>query len=412
MDPFSNNALNPNRDSNNTPSAQQQQGFSCDDVTSGGCALLSLLACQSSCAEYANDPSAAAVQEAITALGPDHPIAQPIPPSVDTQFSPPPGTDGGALLGGGVPTSEWVIERRGLAHMPPWNALPRSIRPKAKLPGFLRAGWQILELIRTRGLQEFQWMVQDNHVVASSRCPQTYIYTHDSSRAGRKRPLLPGGLTITTEGGGHFWTEGGASGAAPAGTEGVFACSARDAHGELLLGKCFRRARLVRDVSDRSVSAIIITSPPVLSFLPPRTVFLFTPFFLSPFFTLHPPLSAGEKGRCRLLRYLLLPPSRRARAHRTARVQRANQPDERRPDYTEGGATTPRSARLWPHEPMPWRTPAEFGSSRRAGRLAGRTARPGHPRMRTACCRRRPRRGGSVRWRRWCSRRRWGTRWT
>ena len=29
-----------------------------DDVTSGGCALLSLLACQSSCAEYASDPSA------------------------------------------------------------------------------------------------------------------------------------------------------------------------------------------------------------------------------------------------------------------------------------------------------------------------------------------------------------------
>ena len=33
----------------------------------------------------------------------------------------------------------------------------------------------------------------------------------------------------------------------------VFACSARDAQGELLLGKCFRRARLKRHVTDRSV---------------------------------------------------------------------------------------------------------------------------------------------------------------
>ena len=237
-----------------------------DDVTSGGCALLSLLACQSSCAEYASDPSAV--------LG-------------ATMGTDPLGGGCGGGCGGGMGgacggreaqehgvvgsvvdvTSEWVIERRGLAHAEPWNALPRSIRPKAKLPGFLRAGWQVLELIRSRGVHEFQWLVQDNHVVASSRCPQTYIYTHDASRAGRKRPLIPGGLTITTEGGGHFWTENGASGAAPAGTEGVFACSARDAHGELLLGKCFRRARLVRDVSDRSVKKADVEYLDTYSFL-------------------------------------------------------------------------------------------------------------------------------------------------
>lgn len=147
----------------------------------------------------------------------------------------------------------WIIERRGLHLQEPWSQLPRSIRPKAKLPGFLRAGWQLLEMIRKAGLQEYAWLVQDNHVVPSSRAPHTYIYTHEAGRAGRKRPLPPGGLTITTEGGGHFWTENGQSGAAPAGTEGVFACSARDAQGELLLGKCFRRARLKRHVTDRSV---------------------------------------------------------------------------------------------------------------------------------------------------------------
>ena len=155
-----------------------------------------------------------------------------------------------------VPTSEWVIERRGLAHLPPWNQLPRTIRPKAKLPGFLRAGWDILELIRARGLQEFAWMVQDNHIVPSAGSAHTYIYAHEHGRTGRKRPLMLGGITITTEGGGHFWTENGQSGSAAPGTEGVFACSARDAHGEMLLGKCFRRARLLRQVSDRSVKKI------------------------------------------------------------------------------------------------------------------------------------------------------------
>lgn len=222
---------------------EQQQPIypSRDDVVDGGCALLSLLACQSSCAEYASDPTTALG----AALGAEpHPALVPPPP-------PPPQMVEQTIDDANV----WIIERRGLTNSEPWNALPRSIRPKAKLPGFLRAGWRVLELIRDRGLHEFQWLVQDNHVVASSRCPQTYIYTHDSSRAGRKRPLVPGGLTVTTEGGGHFWTENGASGAAPAGTEGVFACSARDAHGELLLGKCFRRARLVRDVTDRSVRA-------------------------------------------------------------------------------------------------------------------------------------------------------------
>jgi hypothetical protein len=231
--------------------------FSQDDVTSGGCALLSLLACQSSCAEYAADPSAAVV---LGAMGPDHmPLAR-----HEAAMPPPQSMVDAAVVDN---SSEWIIERRGLHLMEPWCALPRSIRPKAKLPAFLRAGWQILELIRARGLSEFQWLVQDNHMVASSRCPQTYIYTHDSSRAGRKRPLVPGGLTITTEGGGHFWTENGASGAAPAGTEGVFACSARDSHGELLLGKCFRRARLVRDVSDRSVKKADVDYVDTYSFL-------------------------------------------------------------------------------------------------------------------------------------------------
>ena len=54
---------------------------------------------------------------------------------------------------------------------------------------------------------------------------------------------------------GHFWTEDGRSGEARAGTDGVFACSARDPHGAMLLGKCFRRARLCRDVRDRSIKA-------------------------------------------------------------------------------------------------------------------------------------------------------------
>ena len=300
-----------------------------DDVTSGGCALLSLLACQSSCAEYASDPTVAHLgaalgdQHAARALGAH--VPQPVPP--DPVSVP---------LGGGDPSSEWIIERRGLHLTEPWSSLPKSIRPKAKLPQFLRAGWKVLELIRERGLHEFQWLVQDNHIVSSSRCPQTYIYTHDTSRSGRKRPLVPGGITITTEGGGHFWTENGASGAAAKGTEGVFACSARDAHGELLLGKCFRRARLVRDVADRSVRAQRCAALPCLRRSPARpraAPAQHAPRRRSP--PLSPPCrprlsrhaalsrgaaaragagppAAGEEGGRRLRRQLLLPPPRRA----------------------------------------------------------------------------------------------------
>jgi hypothetical protein len=209
-----------------TPSASagNPEGPLDADVQHGGCALLSLLACQSSCAPYANEMSPSVPMSQMSALMPAEPEA-----------------------------ARWILEKRGLADTPPWNQLPRIVRPKAKLPSFLRAGWDILEIIRTEGLDEFGWMLQDHHGVPSATCPHTYVYTHDAGRSGRKRPLLNSGLTITTEGGGHFWTENGQSGAAAPGTEGVFACSARDAQGELLLGKCFRRARLLRHVADRSV---------------------------------------------------------------------------------------------------------------------------------------------------------------
>ena len=234
-----------------------------NEAERAGCALLSLLACQSSQAARAGEQNGHGIPPHL--MGASAPLIQemgnaaalaahdprmlgidlaPIPPSLPPALQPH-SSDPHEVV--------WIIERRGLHLTEPWSQLPRSIRPKAKLPGFLRAGWQLLEMIRQAGLQEYSWLVQDNHVVPSSRAPHTYIYTHEAGRAGRKRPLPPGGLTITTEGGGHFWTENGQSGAAPAGTEGVFACSARDAQGELLLGKCFRRARLKRHVSDRSV---------------------------------------------------------------------------------------------------------------------------------------------------------------
>ena len=65
-----------------------------------------------------------------------------------------------SLSVGGEPPRTWNAEVHGLSETEPWSLLPREVRPKAKLPGFLRAGWLVLEQLRRHGLAEFEFLVQ------------------------------------------------------------------------------------------------------------------------------------------------------------------------------------------------------------------------------------------------------------
>ena len=146
----------------------------------------------------------------------------------------------------------WNVEANGFKQVSPFHLLPLHVRPKAKLPDFLRAGWLVLEYLRVNGLDAVRFLVQDTHLAPHVNCPHSYIYRNNEAK---RRSVPLNGLRVEVDGGGHFWTPDWTSGAAPEGSEGMFACSARDPHGAALLGKCFRRARLVRAVGDRSVKA-------------------------------------------------------------------------------------------------------------------------------------------------------------
>ena len=147
----------------------------------------------------------------------------------------------------------WIIERRGLHLQEPWSQLPRSIRREGEAPRFPAGGVAVarndpegrsprVRLARS-GQSRRPLLARSPHVHLHARGGPRRAQAAASARRADDHDRGRGALLD------REWPVGRRA----SGTEGVFACSARDAQGELLLGKCFRRARLKRHVTDRSV---------------------------------------------------------------------------------------------------------------------------------------------------------------
>ena len=120
-----------------------------DEDQRAGCALLSLLACQSSQASRANEGASAGTMPALPSTTPSAPphldnkgrgAVVPHEPRMPLGIDMPPIPPMMPMMPSDPHDVVWIIERRGLHLQEPWSQLPRSIRPKAKLPGFLRRG--------------------------------------------------------------------------------------------------------------------------------------------------------------------------------------------------------------------------------------------------------------------------------
>ena len=100
-----------------------------------------------------------------------------------------------------------------------------------------------------------RYLEQDCHKAPSVHCAHTYTYDASSTSHKRRRELFP--VQLRCEGGGDLLALDGApfekSCRLPAGTEGVWVVTMRDAS-QSLLGKSFRRVRLLASAPPRNIN--------------------------------------------------------------------------------------------------------------------------------------------------------------
>ena len=388
MDPFSNSALNPNRDSNNTPSAQQQQGFSCDDVRRAAALalpprvpVLVRRVCKRPVGgggagghhragpRPSNRPANSAVRR--------HPV---LTTARDGRRRPPRSEAYRRANGSSSGAGSRTCRRGTRSHAP--SARRRSSRASSAPAGRSSSSYGRAAYRSSSGWSR---TITSSPPPAARRPTSTRTTRAARGASGRSyRAASPSRQRAAAT----FGRKAARPEQRPRGRRSLCVLGTRRARRappwQVLPA---RAARARRERPKRTRHRAVISQPYSFSLVPPLALCFYSRlFFLSPFFTLHPPLSAGEKADvdyCDTYSFLHLgvrelteqrafnAPTNQMNADQI--IQRAELPLHGVPGCGHMNQCPGGHRRL--------------DSSRRAGRLAGRTARPGHPRMRTACCR-------------------------